>query len=71
MKFDRFDFEQAIMTAWNGNDDLDFILQTLENEELNMDEVMNLVIGIKELQNKKFKKIWDMFQSGISEGKII
>lgn len=70
MKFDRFDFEQAIISAWNGNDDLYFILQALDKKDFDKDEVISLVIGIKALQQKRFEKIWAMFEQGISEGKI-
>jgi len=70
MSFDRFDFEQAIMGVWTGNDDLDILLQAFD-DEASPDEIMNLIIGIKALQQRKFQRLWDMFEEGVSQRKIL
>ena len=70
MKFDRFEFEQAIMNVWAGNDDLKILLEAFVNEE-NEDEIVDLINGIKVLQKLKFEKLWAMFEAGVEQKRIL
>lgn len=70
MSFDRFDFEQAIMTAWSVTDDLDLVLEAMD-DGASKDEIRNMLIGIKALQDRKFQKVFSMFEEGVADRKIV
>lgn len=70
MSFDRFDFEQAILTTWTGSNDIDIVLKAMD-EGANEDEIRDLLNGIKALQDRKFRKVFSMFEAGVREGKIV
>lgn len=70
MSFDRFDFEQAILSAWTGNDDIGVVLEAMD-DGASQDEIKNLFIGIKALQARKFQKLFSMFEAGVAERKIV
>lgn len=69
MSFDRFDFEQAILAAWSGNNDIDIVLKAMD-DGASQDEIQNLLIGIKALQERKFQKVFSMFEAGVAERKF-
>ena len=69
MSFDRFDFEQAILNVWSGNDDIGVVLKAMD-DGASQDEIQNLLIGIKALQELKFRKVFSMFEAGVAERKI-
>lgn len=70
MSFDRFDFEQAIMAAWEGNDDIDVVLKAMD-DGASQDEIRNMLIGIKFLQDRKFQRVFSMLKAGVAERKIV
>lgn len=70
MSFDRFDFEQAIMIAWSGTDDLGLVLEAMD-DGASQDEIRNMLIGIKFLQDRKFRKVFSMLEAGVAERKIL
>lgn len=70
MEFDRFDLEQAIMTAWTGNDDLKILLEMVDGD-YSKEDLKSLIIGIKILQEAKIENIFNIFEKGVSEGKIV
>lgn len=60
---DRFDFEQCIMNAWNITDDLQLIYENLLENDMSSDEVANVILGLKNLYQMKFDKLWNGFES--------
>lgn len=70
MSFDCFDFEQAIMAAWTGNDDIDVVLKAMD-DGASQDEIRNMLIGIKALQDRKFEKVFSMFEACVADRKIV
>jgi len=70
MRFESFELEQAILNAWTGNDDLDLLLKAFD-DGASEDEILNLIVGIKALQQKKFEKIWDLFEAGVNQKRIV
>lgn len=71
MEFDRFDFEQAIFSAWTGNDeDIGIILEAIDNEEP-LEDIRSLVEATLYLQTRKFQKIFSMLRAGVEERKIL
>jgi hypothetical protein len=68
MKKDRFDLEQAIMECWNVTDDIDMVTEHFidspkwENMDPKLaDALMNKYLGIKELYEIRFDRLWNVF----------
>lgn len=70
MSFDRFDFEQQIMKCWQITDQLDTITEGVLEYGWNSDQVSNATIGLKQLYNLEFEKLFDMFNNGVHERMI-
>jgi len=56
----KFELEQAIMDAWHVVDDIDTVYH--RGDILNEDQMMNLLLGLKELYQLKFEKLFDTFE---------
>jgi hypothetical protein len=71
MKFDRFDFEQAIMQCWSVTKDISTLFNRLCNgPDLSEDEVQNYLLGLETIYEVKFNKLWDMFSLGVKNKNI-
>lgn len=57
----RFDLEQEILDCWNVTKDLDTLLSMFDREH-SEDELMNAVLGLKVLYNRKFEILFDTFE---------
>ncbi len=64
MTKDRFHLEQEIMDCWGVTDDIQTIIDHCE--DLTEDQLMNNLIGIKELYDLKFRTMFDTFEGLIS-----
>jgi hypothetical protein len=62
---DRFDFEQQLMDCWRITDDIRDASEGLLEGDLNTDETSNILIGLRQLYELKFNKLWDMFEGVI------
>ena len=59
------DLEEKIMKVWNTADDLDAVLHYIENADIEpeyMDDLMNMVIGIQALHERKCKMLFQEFE---------
>jgi len=65
---DRFDLEQNIMQCWNVTDDIQLYLDMYDN--MDEDQRMNYLIGLKQMYHMKFNKLWDTFEYCIHNRKI-
>jgi len=69
----RFDLEDEIMKCWHITDDLDtvsdLVLDTNMDAE-DMDKLLNALIGMKTIYDKKFQKLFDTMETLIREGAI-
>lgn len=65
MENDRFYFEQQIMDCWRITDDIRDASEALLEGDLNTDETSNILIGLRQLYELKFNKLWDMFEGVI------
>lgn len=65
---DRFDLEQQILDCWGVTDDIQTIINELEH--LNEDEVYNVLIGLKQLYNSKFRQTFNTFEELIRDRQI-
>jgi hypothetical protein len=62
---DRFDFEQQIQKCWMVTDDIKEVSEYFleyHPSNLTQDRVANILIGLAELYEIKFNKLWDLFE---------
>jgi hypothetical protein len=60
----RFDLEQEILSCWNITSDLNVLLSVFDREHTE-DELMNIIIGIRELYDQKFQIAFNTFEECI------
>lgn len=65
---DRFHLEQEILDCWRVTDDVQTIIDNCE--DLTEDELMNILIGVKQLYDLKFRTMFDTFEGLIPQMKI-
>jgi hypothetical protein len=69
MALDRFDFEQQIMDCWKVTDEINTTAEGIIEHDLTADQISNILIGLKELYELKFNKLWDCFE-GVHMGLV-
>lgn len=69
MKYDRFDFEQQLLDCWNITTDIDTLFKAVGDRPtpLTEDEIMNTLLGIKQLYELKFEHLFEMFEESIND----
>lgn len=65
---DRFDLEQNIMQCWNVTDDIQLYLDMYDN--MDEDQRMNYLIGLKQMYQMKFERLWNNFEGCVRAQKI-
>jgi hypothetical protein len=65
---DRFDLEQNIMQCWNVCDDIQLYLDMYDN--MDEDQRMNYLIGLKQMYQMKFERTWDNFEQCVRTRQI-
>ena len=65
---DRFDLEQAIMSAWHTSDDLKALYKSLER--MDDDQVMSAIDGLQIFVNMRFEELWDTFEKCVQNGML-
>jgi hypothetical protein len=65
---DRFDLEQNIMQCWNVTDDVQLMLDSWDS--LDEDAKQNYLIGLKQMYQLKFERLWGTFEKCVSTRKI-
>lgn len=65
MKYDRFKMEQYIMDCWNVVEDLNTVFEATYEQNLTKDQMANIHLGLKELYNLKFERLWAEFKKSI------
>lgn len=66
-KFDRFDFEQQIMSCWNVTSDLKDLNEALLESDLTKDQISNILTGIEQLYQIRFDKLFRQFEDLVRE----
>jgi len=64
-KNDRFDLEEAIQSIWQTEDDLETVLYSIMDATdgpPSEDEIVNMILGIKELHGARMQRLWDIFE---------
>lgn len=64
----RFDLESEIAAAYSTVEDLDLVLKVFET--LDEDSLLNILIGIKELHERRMQVLSNTFESLIHSGDI-
>jgi hypothetical protein len=67
---DRFDLEQAIMTVWGLEEDLDALYGYLYETDADADTVANAILGAKVLHTARCTKLWDIFNKLVSSKQL-
>ena len=68
------DLEEKIMRVWNTSDDLDAVLHFTEDAEIPpdcVDELMNMIIGIKTLHERKSKMLFEEFEKVLKSNRVV
>ena len=68
---DRFDLEQAIMACWNVTQDIDLVYENVMEKDMATDQIANALLGMNQLYEMKFNKLWDIFEQLVNDKKII
>lgn len=66
-RFDRFDFEQQIMSCWNVTSDLKDLNEALLESDLTKDQISNILTGIEQLYQIRFDKLFRQFETLVRE----
>ena len=69
---DRFDLEEAITNVFDINDELEVLMYRIGDSPVSPteDELMNMLIGIIELNKVRYEKLWNTFEALIANGVI-
>jgi len=65
---DRFKLEEQIMNCWNVVEDIQTVIDGVDL--YNEDQLMNVLIGVKELYNIKFVKLFDTYEDLVKNGDL-
>lgn len=61
----RFDLEDMLMKCWRVTDDIDLVTDMVGNMDMSpkdMDKLMNVLIGMKELYNARYNATFEVFE---------
>jgi len=65
---DRFDLEQHIMACWNITSDIDTLCEGVLESDMTTDQIANILLGMKQLYELKFDKMFRTFEELIQDG---
>jgi len=70
---DRFNLEQQILECWNVTSDLRHVTEYVLDAPLEPnreDKISNMLLGMEELYNLKFQKLFNTLETLIAEKKV-
>ena len=65
--FDRFEFETQIMSCWGITTDLKDLSEEVLEGDLTKDQITNVLIGMEQLYNIRFEKLFRQFEQLVRE----
>ena len=68
---DRFDLEQQIMACWNVTSDIDTLCEGVLESDMTTDQIANILLGMKQLYELKFDKMFRTFEELIQDRSIV
>lgn len=66
---DRFDLEQQILECWKVTSDINLFYESMEG--MDEDRRMNYLLGLKEMYELKFNKMWDIFEQLVRDKQFV
>jgi len=68
----RFDLEESITETFTSNEELETLLYRIGDSPVapSEDELMNMLIGIIELNKVRYEKLWNTFKVLVANGTI-
>lgn len=70
MDADRFKLEQELMELSHVEEDLDIVIDNVLEENLDIDEIANTLVGIRSLCKMRFERAFNTFENLIKNGKL-
>jgi len=69
---DRFDLEDDISKMLNTSEEIDDIIYRFGDcpDQPSEDQMLNMLIGVKELFETRYKRMWDTFEGLVKDGTI-
>lgn len=67
----RFDLEQQIMNCWQIVEDVKLLNEYVLEEGLTKDQISNALLGMEEIYQMKFDKLFRTFESLVHDRKIV
>ncbi len=67
---DRFDLEQQIMACWNVTSDIDTLCEGVLESDMTTDQIANILLGMKQLYELKFDKMFRTFEELIQNRRL-
>lgn len=67
MRNEMMQMEENIMACWQVEQDLDILLEYVMEGDLDRDRIANIVLGMKELSNLRFDKLFNNFERAVKE----
>ncbi len=64
----QFDLEQQIMACWNVTSDIDTLCEGVLESDMTTDQIANILLGMKQLYELKFDKMFRTFEELIQDG---
>ena len=64
---DRFDLEQQIMACWNVTSDIETLFEGVVESDMTHDQIANILLGMKQLYELKFDKLFNTFEQLIQD----
>ena len=70
----RFDFEQLLLECWNITQDIntinEYVIEGDNKAPEYTDRISNMLIGVSELHELKFNKLFDMFSDLVKNNEL-
>ena len=69
---DRFDLEEAMSNLHQIGEDIETIIYAIGDSPIKHteDQLLNMLIGIKQLHDTRYQKMWNVFEQLIKNGTI-
>ena len=66
----RFDLETEIMDCWGVTRDIDTLFEGVVESDLTRDQIANTLLGLHQLYELKFDRLFRTFESLVNQDKI-
>lgn len=68
----RFDLEEAMGELYQTSNDIETIIYAVGDSPIKHteDQILNMLIGVKQMHETKYQKMWGIFEKLIEEKKI-